>query len=146
MSDTQISPVVKVERFPPWSFLKKWIGPAIVLGLGVGSLAGAIDYRFSVPVVTTQGADKRVTQTVTLPAPPPETAVETKTITANPVTVTVTAPPRPAETVVITKTAEPERVEVEKPTRRETITETETTTVGIGEQIRNIRQRGQGNG
>jgi hypothetical protein len=135
---TQQMPVVR-ERFPSTAFLKRWIGPACAIALGVGSLTGAIIYRSNVPVVTTTGQNITSTATVTETATaPPVTAVETRTAT-----VTVTGPPPPPQVreVTVTKTAPPETVQVEKPTRRETETVTETQTVQ--EAIRNIG-RGRG--
>lgn len=100
------------------STFRRWIGPLAMLGVGVGALVGAIEYRAA-----------RVPSSVAAPA-------TTTTVTAAPVTntVTVTAAPRvetrvlrpqaavATRTVTVTAPRTPEQAE----TRTETVTATET--------------------
>lgn len=125
-------------RCPSERTMLRWIGPACMAALGAGALVGAIQYRNAVPVVVTEGQSTTVTQTST--APPSTLPVETRVVKE---TVTAPAAKPEAETrvVTVTKAADTpptETVAVEKPTRRERETVTETVTRGPEDGILEI--------
>lgn len=125
------------EKFPSTALLKRWIGPAVALGIAGGCLAGAIWYRMDVPVILSAAPPPAtVTQTI-IPAPQIVPDVrEVKQVVTTTVERPVPAAAPPAATVTVTQRAQPELLQVEQPVRREkvkpeTVTRTETTTVEV---------------
>lgn len=124
---------------------KRWGLPIVLSAIAIGALAGATEYRFNVPVVTTQGSTTTVTETqVSLePAPEPETRVETRVVKET-VRLTGEAPPPQVREVVREVPAAPQTATV---TVTRTVTaEPETVTAQPDVPAMQVGNRGNGNG